>query len=155
MLGNTYEGQDCSAARTLEFVGERWSLLIVRDALFGGITRFADFQRGLGIARNVLSARLGNFVEQGLMERRPAGQSKYEEYVLTEKGRDLRPIVIALIRWGDRWAAPNGPPVMLQHSDCGGSLDQRLLCERCGQEVPHDAISPQRSKRRPAGAGVK
>lgn len=155
MLGNTYEGQDCSAARTLELVGERWSLLIARDALLGGITRFTDFQRSLGIARNVLSARLETFVEQGLMERRPAGQSKYEEYVLTDKGRDLRPIVIALIRWGDRWAAPNGPPVMLQHSDCGGPLEQRLLCERCGQEVPGDAISPHRSKHHPAAASVK
>jgi DNA-binding HxlR family transcriptional regulator len=139
MLGHDYEGQNCSAARALESVGERWSLLIMRDAL-AGITRFADFHRRLGIARNVLSGRLEHFVAEGLMERRPAGESKYHEYVLTEKGRDLRPVIIALINWGDRWAAPNGPPVILEHFDCGGELEQRLVCARCGDVVANDGI---------------
>jgi DNA-binding HxlR family transcriptional regulator len=140
VLGHNYEGQNCSAARALESVGERWSLLILRDAVFAGITRFADFHRSLGIARNVLSARLEHFVAEGLMERRPAGESKYQEYVLTEKGRDLRPIIIALINWGDRWAAPNGPPVIFEHSDCGGELDQRLVCARCGDVVASEEL---------------
>ncbi len=144
MLGHTYEAQNCSAARTLELVGERWSLLIVRDAVFGGITRFAEFQRSLGIPRNVLSARLARFVDEGLMQRRRAGESKYQEYTLTEKGRDLRPIIIALINWGDRWAAPNGPPIILQHSDCGGDLEQRLVCGRCDEVVASDDIDSRR-----------
>jgi DNA-binding HxlR family transcriptional regulator len=144
MLGHGYEGQNCSAARALEAVGERWSLLIMRDALGAGVTRFVDFQRSLGIARNVLSARLERFVAEGLMERRPAGGSKYQEYVLTEKGRDLRPIIIALINWGDRWAAPNGPPVVFEHSDCSGELEQKLLCARCGEVVAYDAIHSRR-----------
>jgi DNA-binding HxlR family transcriptional regulator len=143
MLGHTYEGQNCSAARALELVGERWSLLIMRDALGAGITRFADFHHRLGIARNVLSARLEYFVAEGLMERRPAGDSKYREYVLTEKGRDLRPVIMALIYWGDRWAAPHGPPVIFQHNGCGGELEQRLVCARCGELVTSDEIQSQ------------
>src|ERR1051325_9382667 len=106
MLGRLYGTQDCSAARALELVGERWSLLIVRDAIFRGTTRFSDFQRGLGLARNILAARLDRFVEAGLMERRDsAAGSPHQEYVLTEKGRDLQPVIIALTHWGDRWAA--------------------------------------------------
>jgi DNA-binding HxlR family transcriptional regulator len=144
VLGQSYEAQNCSAARALEAVGERWSLLIMRDAVCAGITRFADFQRSLGIARNVLSARLERFVAEGLMERRPAGESKYLEYVVTEKGRDLRPVITALITWGDRWAAPNGPPVIFEHSDCGGELEQRLVCTRCAEVVAADDIRSRR-----------
>lgn len=113
--------------------------------MFGGITRFADFQRHLRLARNVLSARLNHFVEQGLMERRPAGQSKYEEYVLTDKGRDLRPVLVALVNWGDRWAAPDGPPHVFQHSSCGGELEARVICARCGEQVSSEAIDARRS----------
>ena len=125
MLGNTYDGQNCSAARALEFVGERWSLLIIRDALFAGATRFSDFL-ALGLARNILAARLDSFVESGLMERGPGG-----EYLLTEKGRDLSPVVVALSYWGDRWAAPNGAPIIYQHDGCGGDVEQPLLCTAC------------------------
>ena len=99
MLGNSYEGQVCSAARSLEVVGERWSLLIIRDALFAGVTRFSDFLRRLGLARNVLAARLEGFVGAGIMERFSPEGSAYEEYRLTEKGRDLAPVIIALTAW--------------------------------------------------------
>ena len=133
MLGNTYEDQNCSAARALEVVGERWSLLIVRDALFGGITRFADFQRSLGLARNILSSRLDRLVKAGLMERRQPERSPYHEYHLTEKGEDLKPVVIALSHWGDRWAAPNGAPILYRHAGCGGDVQQQLVCGDCGQ----------------------
>jgi DNA-binding HxlR family transcriptional regulator len=134
-----YETQNCSAARTLEIVGERWTLLIVRDALFRGVTRFADFQRSLGLARNVLAARLDRLVEVGLMERRPAPGVSYQEYVLTEKGRDLQPVLVALTHWGDRWAAPAGPPVVFKHVDCDGGVEQHLTCRHCNQRlVPGD-----------------
>jgi DNA-binding HxlR family transcriptional regulator len=142
MLGRTYEGQNCSAARALEVVGERWSLLIVRDAIFGGTTRFADFQRSLGIARNILATRLDRFVEEGIMERRPYSERPaHHEYLLTGKGRDLQPIVLALTRWGDRWAAPAGPPVLFEHADCGGSLEQPLLCTVCGGRPTPDEVA--------------
>jgi DNA-binding HxlR family transcriptional regulator len=140
MLGNTYEGQNCSAARALEVVGERWSLLIVRDALFGGITRFADFQRSLGLARNILSSRLDRLVKAGLMERRQPEGSAYHEYHLTEKGEDLKPVVIALSHWGDRWAAPNGPPILYRHAGCGGHVEQQLVCSDCGQIVTKEQV---------------
>lgn len=141
MLGRTYESQDCSAARALEIIGERWSLMIIRHALFRGVTRFGDFQRSLGIARNVLAARLDRFVDDGLMSRQPeATGSAYQEYVLTEKGRQLQSVIIALTHWGDRWAAPDGPPVVLRHADCGGEVHQQTVCDDCGQPVPIEAV---------------
>jgi DNA-binding HxlR family transcriptional regulator len=110
MLGRTYEAQNCSAARTLELVGERWSLLIIRDALFAGSTRFADFQRSLAIAPNILKTRLDGFVAAGLMQRhRYSNHPEHYEYLLTDKGRDLQPVIVALTAWGDQWAAPHGP----------------------------------------------
>src|SRR5215207_2491189 len=107
MLGRTYDAEVCSIARALEVVGERWSVLIVRNALFAGATRFADFQRSLGIATNVLASRLDGFVEAGIMRRhRYSEQPEAYEYLLTEKGRDLAPALIALTAWGDRWSSP-------------------------------------------------
>lgn len=132
MLGRSYEGQNCSAARALELVGERWTLLIVRDALFRGISRFSEFQRSLGVARNVLAVRLERLVEEGLMERRAAAGSAYDEYVLTAKGRDLQPVIIALTHWGDRWAAPAGPPIVFEHEDCGRAIELQSTCTTCG-----------------------
>ncbi|WP_027345605.1 winged helix-turn-helix transcriptional regulator [Hamadaea tsunoensis] len=132
MLGKTYDAQVCSIARTLEVVGERWSLLIVRDALFTGATRFTDFQRGLGIATNILKARLDGFVEAGIMFRhRYSEQPELFEYRLTEKGRDLVHALVALTEWGDRWGAGAEPPILYRHS-CGGSLTSQTVCETCG-----------------------
>ncbi|MGO9078120.1 MAG: winged helix-turn-helix transcriptional regulator [Streptosporangiaceae bacterium] len=140
MLGNSYEGQVCSAARSLEVVGERWSLLIVRDALFGGVTRFNDFARRLGLARNILAARLEGFVEAGVMERFSSEGSAHQEYRLTDKGRDLAPVIIALTGWGDRWAAPNGRPIIYRHADCGGEVEQQLVCSECRMVLDHDQV---------------
>ena len=101
MLGRTYDTQNCSAARALELVGERWSLLIIRDALFAGHARFGDFQRSLGVASNILTARLDSFVAAGLMERRRYSEHpEHYEYLLTGKGRDLAPVIVALTRLG-------------------------------------------------------
>lgn len=140
VLGNRYEGQVCSAARSLELVGERWSLLIIRDALFAGVTRFSDFRRRLGLARNVLAARLDGFVEAGIMERFTPEGSAYEEYRLTEKGRDLAPVIVALTKWGDHWSAPNGPPIIYRHTGCGGEIEQQLVCPECRAVVEHDEL---------------
>lgn len=140
MLGSRYEGQVCSAARSLELVGERWSLLIVRDALFAGAARFSEFLRRLGLARNILSARLEGFVETGIMERVVREGSAYEEYHLTEKGRDLAGVIVALTKWGDRWAAPNGPPILYRHLDCRGEVLQQLVCAQCSAVIDHDEL---------------
>jgi DNA-binding HxlR family transcriptional regulator len=132
MLGRTYDDQNCSAARALEVAGERWSLLIIRDAVFRGTTRFSEFQRNLGIAPNVLTSRLELFVDVGLMQARPySADHGLREYVLTPKGLDLQLVIIALTVWGDRWAAPQGPPVVYEHEGCGGQIHQRLGCEAC------------------------
>lgn len=136
MLGRTYERENCSAARALEIVGERWSLLIIRNALFTGQTRFTEFQRDLGIAPNILSNRLDRFVAAGLMQTRPlTDDHETREYVLTNKGLDLQPVIIALTEWGDRWAAPQGPPVSYQHDGCGGPARLQLRCGDCGADL--------------------
>lgn len=126
---------DCSVARTLEVVGEWWTMLVVREA-FAGVRRFDDFQARLGIARNVLATRLQSLVDHGILERR-LYQERPEryEYRLTEKGMDLYPVLISLMQWGDRWqAGPEGPPVTLMH-ECGQSPDAALVCTHCGKAL--------------------
>ena len=136
MLGNDYKDQTCSIATTLEVVGERWSLLIVRNVLLG-LRRFDEMQANLGIARNVLQTRLERLVAEGVLERsryqeRPA---RYE-YRLTEKGLDLWPTIVALMQWGDRHGAQGaGPPVLLEHRGCGGPIDEHRVCEKCGKHL--------------------
>ncbi len=127
MLGKTYDTQVCSIARALELVGERWSLLIIRDALFARVTRFGDFQHNLGIATNVLAARLDAFLGNGVMRR-----EGYADYVLTEKGHALATALIALTEWGDDWAAPGPPPILYQHASCGQRVTARVVCDECG-----------------------
>jgi DNA-binding HxlR family transcriptional regulator len=136
VLHNTYAGQTCSVARTLELVGERWTLLILRDA-FLGVRRFDDFQRSLGIARNVLNTRLQRLCDSGLLERR-LYQERPEryEYRLTEAGHDLWPTLVSLLQWGDKHRAdPAGPPVRLLHSGCGGAVDEHRICADCGARL--------------------
>jgi DNA-binding HxlR family transcriptional regulator len=134
VLRSDYPGQFCSIAKSLEVIGERWSLLIVRDILNGN-RRFGELQRSLGIARNVLSARLQRLVDEDILERRAYQESPpRQEYFLTEKGLDLWPALIALMHWGDRYSAgPGGPPRLLVHKECGGGVSDRGICERCGQ----------------------
>jgi DNA-binding HxlR family transcriptional regulator len=133
MLGKTYDSEVCSAARALEEVGERWSLLIVRNALFAGATRYSDFRKALGIATNVLKTRLDGLVDAGIMERRRYSRDPdLYEYLLTEKGRDLVTVILALTEWGDRWMAPDGPPVLYSHAECGGDVSQHTVCAACG-----------------------
>jgi DNA-binding HxlR family transcriptional regulator len=140
MLGRLYDDQTCSVARSLEVVGERWTLLVLRDA-FLGVRRFDDFQRSLGVARNVLTARLGRLVDEGVLER-VAYQERPRryEYRLTEKGLGLWPVIVALVRWGDdHYPEEAGSPRVFEHRGCGGRLTERLACDRCGAELgPRD-----------------
>ena len=135
MLGRDYD-QACSVARTLEVLGERWTLLIVRDVLTGK-RRFDQIRENLGIARNVLARRLERLLAEGILEKRPYQErpTRYE-YFLTERGLDLWPVLVSLIHWGDRHlAGPAGPPMLIVHKDCGGTIDDRRICQRCGKQL--------------------
>ena len=136
MLGKAYDTQVCSIARSLELVGERWSLLIIRDALFAQVTRFGDFQHNLGIATNVLTSRLDSFVASGIMEREGSA-----DYILTTKGRALAVALIALTEWGNAWASPIEPPILYRHAACGdGAVHAVATCETCGI-VPAEEVA--------------
>lgn len=135
MERRSFRDVNCSIAQTLEVAGEWWSMLIVRD-LFLGVRRFDDLANRLGISRNVLTQRLGSLADHGVIERRPYQQRPLRhEYVLTPKGRDLWPVIDALRQWGDRWAAPDGPRVLLRHRGCGAVADPALRCGHCGEPV--------------------
>ena len=138
MLKRDYESQTCSVARSLEVVGERWSLLIVRSVLLG-VRRFDDLQAELGITRSVLATRLQRLVDAGVLKRVPYQERPTRhEYRVTAKGRDLFPVVAHLQRWGDAHAPePAGPPRLLEHRDCGGGPDDHLLCDRCGEPLSY------------------
>jgi DNA-binding HxlR family transcriptional regulator len=117
MLKRDYQGQNCSIARALEVVGERWTLLIVRDA-FLGLRRFDEFQENLGIARNVLAERLNRLVEEGILERvRYSERPERYEYRLTEQGRELNIALAGLRQWGDKYLSEKPPRLMRRKSD--------------------------------------
>ncbi len=133
---------NCSIGQSLEVVGEWWSLLIIRDA-FMGVTRFDEFQERLGIARNVLNQRLTRLVDEGVFERVAYSEHppRYD-YVLTEQGRDLWSVIVALRQWGDRWRAPDGPPLQLEHRSCGHVADLVMVCAHCGESVGPTDVNP-------------
>jgi DNA-binding HxlR family transcriptional regulator len=126
----------CSVARTLEVIGDRWTILILRDAFYG-VRRFDDLRRGLGVARNILTDRLNKLIEHGVLERRPyQDRPPRFEYRLTDKGRDLLPVLLTLTRWGDRWETDeSGPPVTFTHTKCGHETVPTLACSECGEEL--------------------
>lgn len=135
-LQSTYENQVCSIAATLEVVGERWTLLIVRAAMLG-VHRFDEIQSDLGIARNVLQTRLERLIDHEILEKRlyQSRPPRYE-YYLTEKGLALWPVIVSLMQWGDAYAPqPAGPPVILEHRGCGGAVDSHRTCVVCGQKL--------------------
>lgn len=135
MLKRDYANQYCPVASTLEVVGERWTLLILRD-VFMGIRRFEALQRDLGVARNVLQARLERLVEEGILVKRPYQERPLRcEYRLTEKGADLWPVLVALLKWGDRYGLQGERPIVLQHRGCGGEIDDRRRCRSCAADV--------------------
>lgn len=133
MRRSSFDDIACSVAQSLEIIGEWWTPLILRDA-FLGITRFGDFQERLGIARNILANRLDTLVEHDVLKRVPYQDNppRYD-YKLTEKGRDLWLVVAALREWGDRWEAPDGPPVEMVHTSCGEVTHIVPTCSGCGE----------------------
>jgi DNA-binding HxlR family transcriptional regulator len=136
VLQRDYPDQVCSIARSLEVVGERWSLLILRDAVLG-IQRFEEFQNSLGIATNVLTNRLKLLCDEGVLERVPDEQRPGRpKYVLTDKGAELAPALIVFMKWGDRhYPTPSGPPRLTLHVDCGGNIGADFRCDRCGERA--------------------
>lgn len=151
MTPSDFSEMDCSIARTLGLIGERWSLLVLRDAFYG-LKRFEDFQHDLGIARNVLADRLKKLVDHGLLERRLyEDRPPRYEYRLTLKGRDLLPVLLSLMRWGDRWeSSSDEPPVELIHTSCGNATHPVSSCAHCGDEllIKNVRVDPIRIKRR-------
>ena len=143
------EAVPCSIGRALAIVGERWTLAIVREA-FAGARRFDVFQQRLGIARNVLSARLRTLVENGVLERSAYQDAPRRfEYRLTAKGRDLYPVLVALLGWGDRWlAGTEGPPLTLTHRACGHDAQPELTCGHCGGALSPDGVRAKLPARR-------
>ncbi len=134
MQRKSFGEMNCSIARALEEVGEWWSLLIVRECTQGA-SRFEEFQRELGIARNILTARLQRLTELGVLERFPlAGRANTEGYRLTEKGEDLYPVVVALMQWGDRWLAPDDKPPTALVEDATGAPIERIAVRAQGGE---------------------
>jgi DNA-binding HxlR family transcriptional regulator len=131
----SFAGWPCSVARAVDLLGDWWTPLVLRDAMYG-IRRFDDFERSLGLSRNVLSQRLGRLVDEGMLAKvayqdRPV---RYE-YRLTDKGRDFFGVLAALMAWGDRWLAPDGPPITLHHVTCGHDTTGVVTCSACGEPL--------------------
>ena len=131
----SFADMHCSVAQCLEVVGEWWSLLIVRD-VFLGVTRFDRLQERLGISRNILQQRLNRMVDADVLQKVPYSEHppRYD-YRLTSKGRDLWPVLTAMRQWGDRYAAPDGPPVQMVHKGCGKVAHAVMTCSGCGQRI--------------------
>jgi DNA-binding HxlR family transcriptional regulator len=142
----------CSVARALGVVGDRWTLLVIRD-LFLGLRRFDRLQQSLGVTRHLLVERLEKLVEEGVVERvRYQEKPTRHEYRLTEKGIELYPVLLALVQWGDRWEADAaGPPVLYRHKSCGAVAMPTLHCPECGESVTARDIRPQAQP----GAGTR
>ena len=132
----SFADMHCSVAQALEVIGEWWTLLILRDA-FLGVTRFDDFASRLGIARNVLTARLDTLVDNDVLTRVPYDEARGRyDYRLTEKGRALLPVLTAIRQWGDQWiVGKRNAPVVVEHTGCGKVTRGILTCAHCGEEL--------------------
>jgi DNA-binding HxlR family transcriptional regulator len=135
--------QPCSIARAMAELGDAWSLLVLREAFYGR-ARFTDFVRRTGAQKTVISDRLKRLVDHGILERVEYQQHPTRhEYPLTDKGRALLPVLLALIKWGDDWASgPAGPPVAFTHTECGHPLDPTLVCGSCGVAIDQGSVIP-------------
>ena len=137
-------GENCAIARSAGILGERWVWVILRQA-FNGARRFEDFQRGIGLARNVLTERLNWLVDHSILERRPYTEHTaraLNEYRLTAKGRALFPVYVALMQWGNQWTGLSAPPVDLLHKPCGHRVGVRVVCSECGQDIDAHGTEP-------------
>ena len=132
----------CSIIRPLSILGDRWTFMVVKQA-FAGTRRFEEFLAALGISRGRLADRLDRLIEHEILERVPYkdGRTRHE-YRLTEKGHALYPVLLALRDWGDRYMAPDGPPVLYRHEGCGGEAHTHITCDVCGEELTARDVSP-------------
>jgi DNA-binding HxlR family transcriptional regulator len=141
-LAHRFSGE--SVGRALDLIGEKWTLLILREAFFG-VRRYGQLARNLSIPRPTLSARLRTLVAAGLLDRvRYATDPDRHEYRLTSAGQDLYPAIVVLMSWGDRYLAGEaGPPIVLRHRTCGEPADAYLACRHCGEEVTAHNVTPE------------
>jgi len=149
-------GVSCSIARTVDIVGDAWTALILRD-VFVGITRFDDLAHDLGISRKVLAARLDGLVAEGILERRPYSEHPpRHDYVPTEKGSELFPVLLALMAWGDRWTAGSkGPPALVRHHVCGEHATAHVTCAECGELLTQETTTPEAGPGGRTGPGTR
>lgn len=128
--------EPCSVARTLSVIGDRWTLMILRDC-FMGLRRFEHFEASLGITRHVLADRLKKLVDEGVLKKAPYGEAPVrEEYRLTERGFELYPVVLSIVQWGDKHMADErGAPIVRRHEKCGNIVQGKMLCSDCGEEL--------------------
>jgi DNA-binding HxlR family transcriptional regulator len=138
---DSFARQNCSVARTLSILGERWTLIVLTE-LFLGRRRFDEIQEERGIASNILSQRLATLVDEGIAERRRYSEHPERfEYHLTDKGRDLLPLQLALVSWGDKYMTEgSGPPVESVHTECGHSFHMVPTCSHCGEEIKRGTV---------------
>ena len=150
MASTSAQPRACSIARTLELVGEKWALLAVREVFLGN-RRFDEMVRRIGAPRDTLAARLRALVGAGILERRQYSEHPARfEYHLTQAGRDLYPVILTLMRWGDTYlAGSDGPPLVLEHR-CGHRLNAQVVCEACGEPVTAGTAKPTRDLNRGA-----
>lgn len=144
MRKTSFAGMNCSVAQALEIIGEWWTLLIIRDC-FLGVRRFDEFVERLGIARNVLTSRLDTLVGAGIVERRAydEGRGRYD-YLLTDKGRALWPILTAVRQWGDEWLLGEGnEPIVLDHKSCNHQTTAVLVCDHCHEPLDARSVLPR------------
>lgn len=126
---------NCSIFRAMDLLGDRWTLLVLREA-FMGVRRFTDMQRDLGVARNVLADRLNALVDAGVLERRQYQDRPIRhEYRLTGMGKELHAALLTLMHWGDTYLSPHGPPALVEHRDCGHVTAPLLVCEHCREPL--------------------
>jgi DNA-binding HxlR family transcriptional regulator len=144
MRWDEISAMQCSVARALSVIGDRWTMLVLRDA-FLRTRRFEDFQRQLGVTRHLLANRLRKLVAAGILEKvRYQEKPARYEYRLSDKGRDLYPVIVALLRWGDRWMAnEEGPPLALVHKACGHRMHPTLVCSDCGEAITPKDVTPE------------
>jgi len=142
MTSSSAKPRVCSVARTLELVGEKWALLAVREVFLGN-RRFDEMVRRTGAPRDTMAARLRALVGAGILERRPYSDHPARfEYHLTGAGRDLYPVILTLMRWGDTYlAGADGPPLVLEH-ECGHQLTAQVVCEACGRAAAVGTAKP-------------
>jgi DNA-binding HxlR family transcriptional regulator len=142
MKRTSYAAMQCSMARSLELIGDWWNPLILRD-LYLGLTRYDELAEDLGISRNLLTTRLAALMDGGLVERHPYQLHPVRyHYRLTEAGKDLAPVLMALTAWGDRWVTPDGgPPALFEHTGCGHRFTPIVACSCCRERVTVEEVT--------------